>query len=121
MSKDSEGNVKLHVSKQHLGGMIWHHPNTFGGACNGCIDITVSEPLFTLIGSAQRAWDAAEKMLAVIAGLDSTITDGDALYAIEMAVKRYGAVCPECNVPFWMASSMCPHRLTNVHPLNREE
>lgn len=121
MSKDESGNVKLHVNQHRLGGMIWHHPNTFGGACNGCIEITVSESLFTLIGSAQRAWYAAEQMLMAIAGLDATTTNEDALLAIEMAVKCYGAICSECGVPFWMPSAMCPHLLTNVHPRDRKE
>lgn len=49
------------------------------------------------------------------------ISHASTIYAIESAVKRYGARCTECGIPFWEPSQECPHQLTNVHPLARKE
>lgn len=33
------------------------------------------------------------------------------------AVKMYGEICPECDVPWQTPSPNCPHQIFNLHPL----
>ena len=36
---------------------------------------------------------------------------------LSAARAKYGAICPECNVPWQTPSPNCPHREFNLHPL----